>query len=236
MMHLTVDDVATSIYCFVLDHRYELRSCGVIPVLGVHSSSQAFYVQVLHADAVEPVHDPARYLVRTVAPPIGDALVAPFRALLAAGERALKTTQLFLALPGEILIRLCAPVRLGNQSRQPDVETKCIEIRALASFNFAVKDGVPVAALTGGDCRCRLAGQVPMPANLDCAWNAGDTDASILNAEAVANAKHRRVKPQFGCESGKTSTTFAKRWALATSEAGCAIEARLHRRSHRGGL
>ena len=65
---------------------------------------------------------------------------------------------------------------------------------------------IPLAGLAGQDCRGGFARQVTVPANLDLAGNADDTDpAAFTDRQAIADTKLRRVIAGGGTEARKSA-------------------------------
>jgi hypothetical protein len=58
---IDIDDLATSIYSYVVDHRNELSPRSVIDMLDCIPATKP--VEILHSDSAEPIDDPARDLV-----------------------------------------------------------------------------------------------------------------------------------------------------------------------------
>lgn len=209
---IDIDDLATSSYGFVACQRDELSPRSIIHLPGMHSGRQAFRVQILHSNGAKPIDDRARYFMCMVTSAIGGVFVmlgeesravsSSFRAFVGASKCPTEPAQPFLAALGEIRSRVS--VRLGDQPGQPDVDADGVEDGPLGCLDLALEDDGPLAGLAGDDRRCRLAGQVTMPANFDCARNANDADATVLDDETITDPKRCRVKSRRCFEPRET--------------------------------
>jgi hypothetical protein len=76
-----------------------------------------------------------------------------------------------------------------NQAGEAEINSDTVRRRSLERLHLDVEDHIPLAVLAGENCRHRLAGQFPVPSNLDCASQADDRDAILFDAETVADTK-----------------------------------------------
>jgi hypothetical protein len=136
---IDLDDRPTSFRSFVVEHRDQLRPRGVMDMLGVHSTRQAFDIEFLHTNSAEAVNKASGKLMQIIAPLVGDVcfvlgfekpnLTATFRALPATSERPRPLAQPFGGSLGEVWSRQRFAVRQGDETGKADINADRCALR-----------------------------------------------------------------------------------------------------------
>jgi hypothetical protein len=217
---IDLDERATSLCSFVVEHRDQLRPCGVVYVAGQHSTRQTANVDVLDGDPGEAVYEVSGQLVQHVAPSGGNSatvsseplprLVATLRSALAPRKGALAAAQ---PLGGTLRpIRASDGLAIGQRDERgkSGVETDSLAVAGIGGGDIDVKDDVPLAVLPGKDRGLRIARQGSVPFHLDLAWDADEADApGLAQGQAVADAELGGVVSGTGAKTRETGFVAA---------------------------
>lgn len=188
-------------------------------MLGEHPARQAFDVEILGPNPGKSVDEFATFLMQMIAAQRRDVCVIfckddltsspALRTALASGERALAPPQAFLRplRPSRSLDLF--PVRERHKSSKAEVNADRIGVGVCSGCrNLDVEHDVPLAVLPGEDCRCRLTRQRTVPADLDLARHADETQAPALaDRKAVADAHLSSVIASLGAETREAILT-----------------------------
>lgn len=77
VIRIHFDQAGTSIFCFVPEHRDELRPRSIMDVLGQGASRQALHIQLFHGDHVVVTHEARGRLVQVVEARPGELRMVP---------------------------------------------------------------------------------------------------------------------------------------------------------------
>ena len=169
-------------------------------MLGMHSSRQAFDVQILHSNTAKAVDKICGQLVQIVPSFVGDVcfvlsfakpnLVAAFRAFLTTGKCPCPLAQSFGGFFGEVGAGQRLAIGQGNQRSQPNVNANRCTWRCLRHLHFDVENDMPFAVLAREDCGGWFTWQRAMPLAFDFASDAYNADATtVTKRQSIANAK-----------------------------------------------
>lgn len=219
---IDADELAPGSLSLVCEHLNQLRPRGVVDVLGEHSGRQAFDVEVFDRYPAEAADYIAANLVQGIAPSIGDArlelcksalaLGSDVRSALASGKRTLAAAQPLSGALSPIRAFSGRAGRKRDEVGKPDIDADSKIVRPLGCRNLDVKDDIPLAVLARQDRGLRLTGQVAMPANLDFAGYANESDLSgLAQRQPIANAELGCVEPGARPEAREAVTAAEER-------------------------
>lgn len=207
-------DLTASVCSFVGDQSSQLSPRGVVHMLRQHSASEALNVQIFNRNTPEAVDELAALFVQEVSAArrnvrlmLSDcrlALAPDLRAAFAASQRTLQDTK-----PLSVALRcIRAANRLAvaqrDQRRKPKVNANAFGAGTLDRRDLDVKYDIPLASIAREDCRRRLARKFAVPADLDLAWDADETEfARLPQCQTITNAEVCGVVSVAGAEAGE---------------------------------
>ena len=211
---IDLDELASGAFSLVANHLDELPPRGVVNFLGQHAARETLDIQVFDGDATEAIDELPALLVQEVSTRIsgvrlmsGDgelALAAHLRAQLAAGKGALQSAQLAGVPLRDVRTGNRLSVAERHQSRKAHIQPDAIGACPLDRRNLDMKDDVPLARIAAQDAGLRLGRKVAMPAHLDLAGNADETEfPALADRHAVAHTKVSGVVAVASPEPGE---------------------------------
>lgn len=211
---IDLDERATSLHSFIVEHRDQLRPSGVVNVLGEHAARQSFDVEVFNGNTPEPTHESSGNLMQVIASPVRETgviarqslarLFAPPRSPLAPCERPLTPTKASGVRLGVVWPRDEFPGRERGEAGKTAINTDSIAESFRADFGVHLQDDEPFAVLATDDRALGFTRKGAMPLDLDLAGDTHDADTARLpERQAVTNAKRSCVVSRCGTKAGE---------------------------------
>jgi len=212
---INADDNTTSFFSFVGRECDDLCPQGVVDVFGQHPTCQAFDVEIFERDLAEPFDQISAEFVGEVTASAGDVPLvdgkappcfgAPLRAASGPCKFTLSPPQTLGVNLREVGAGNCLAGRHCNQVGQAEIDANTLPINSIGTFDFDMKDDVPLAEAAGEDRGFGFARQFAVPLHLDLARhpNNGQTVA-LSDREAIADTEICRVETAGRSKPGET--------------------------------